>query len=636
MVARDHRVLGAASTPRGGVARVGPWMLLGILAAALIGCEEDARGIAQLDGPSDIAVLPAGAWFEVPVGFVVNSRSGRISKLDLKRGGQLVEDQGAPWVGGFDLALGDERLLSQIALWDGGELVHAWVSDDVHDDLIRVPALDGHGPGGAPIFARPSLGALSHTDAGGQPVDAGAFELRQLRVRPGRAAEERWTITWDGRAFSVHGTASGLQRGMAIPGTPYESDRAEIAFVPSLLGASPAIGVSTSFDVVRGIESAPAGGLVLDLWADVHSGWIVAAVLPEGNDGFLGIWDAETFTELSRVALPAGAVPERLAAGRDLGTLWIADSADLGGEGRVLRLRYLPGDLHSFEVSSLPVPEPGFDVAEGRSPSAHRLFAASAYSDSIWMLDPKTGDLVDANVFTTEVDAISVRTPTAGLTETPGPVETAQLDEDGSRFTRHAIAVATFGAEMFLLDAETGCQFFDSPAGADVETSAAAAFTDVGSVSDPQLVADADTARIVTTHPCGGVTRTEVWTLRFDAWTQDYEVEGSRSGVQVARAREGERYWSDTGAISFLILPGTRATTDGDSWTFPATSGLSPIPLQELPADPVVYTELFDDRDGRWFKVRTREVAIVPHTGNDVVLWIDLQGQGKGGIRAWQ
>ena len=35
---------------------------------------------------------------------------------------------------------------------------------------------------------------------------------------------------------------------------------------------------------------------------------------------------------------------------------------------------------------------------------------------------------------------------------------------------------------------------------------------------------------------------------------------------------------------------------------------------------------------------KEREIAVVPHMGNDVVLWIDIQGQGQGGrgIRAFQ
>lgn len=602
----------------------------------IAGCEEEARGVAQLDGPTDLAVLDAGTWFEVPVGFVVNGRSGRITKIDLKRGGQLVEDDGAPWTGGHDLAVGDEYLLSQIALWDDGTKVDAWVSDDVTDSLFRVPALLGTNDVGAPLFARPETSVPAFLDAGGAPTEAPDFDLRNLRVRPGRAAQEQWTVSWTGRAFEVRGTASGPQRAVAVPGTPYESDRGEIAFVASLRGASPAVGVSASFEITRGVEQAPAGGLVLDLLADPTSGWIFASVLPTEGDGFLSIWDGATFAELTRVELPPAAVPERLALGALPGTLWVADSADLAGEGRILGLDYVPGDTSSISLRVLPLPEPAFEVAEGMDAAQPVLFAASAFTDAIWMLDPRSGAPIDHNVMTAGIDPIHVRTPVSGMTATPGTVETAMLDEDGTRFERPAIVTATFGAEMFLLDAATGCQFFSSPAGADVATTAEAAFTDVGAISSPTLVADGDTARVVTTHPCGGITRTEVWTLRFDAWTQDYEVEGSRSGVQAARLREGERYISDTGAISLLIVPGTRATTDGDSWTFPASSGVVVIPLQELPGDPVAYTEPFDDRDGRWYKLRTREVAVLPHAGNDVVLWIDLQGQGIGGIKAWQ
>ena len=103
-------------------------------------------------------------------------------------------------------------------------------------------------------------------------------------------------------------------------------------------------------------------------------------------------------------------------------------------------------------------------------------------------------------------------------------------------------------------------------------------------------------------------------------------------------AYEGVRYFSDDGAISVLILPGTQPTTDGDRWILPIRSGITPIPLHELPGDPLVFTELYDDRTGTWFEVKEREVAVVPHVANDVVLWVDIQGQGQGGagLRAFQ
>jgi hypothetical protein len=609
---------------------------VGLLALSLLvaGCDEDTAVRGHLDGPSDVAVLAPGSFFEVPVAFVANSRSGRVSKLDLKRFHQLVEDSPAPWLPSPDLALGASRGLGEIALVEGDDTLWLWVSDDGTDEILAAPYIEGREDGGQPRWARPALGAVEAAGPDGAALAADAAPtLAQLRLRPGRAAAETWTFTWDGNSLGAEGSIAGPQRNRALPGTPYETDGGEIAFVLALAGQEPEQGTSLRVTVESGVEVFDAGGFVTDLYAIPGTSHLLAAVLPDGDAAFLSLWDTDTRQEFDRIELPVGAVPERISAGRNEGVLWVADSSDIVG-GRVLRLDFVPGDADTFSVAELPVPEPTIDVAEGLAPGAHRLFAGAAYSDAVWMLDPDVGTLVDTNPFTPEVDPVRVRSLVSGLAASPGPIETATLDEDGTRFARHGVVAATFAGEGYIIDAETGCVFSQSPAGAYLDASPSALFTDVGWPSSPALAADADTTRVLWTNPCGGVTRTEVWRVRFSELSQDWEVEGSRSGVQNARAQTGVRYTSDDAAIGFLILPGDDPVTDGDVYTFPVTSGVSPLPLQELPGDPVMYTELFDDRDGAWWKVRRREITLVPHLGNDVVLWIDTQGQGDGGLRA--
>jgi len=71
--------------------------LIAISAAALLSsCGTGERAFDQFDGPIDMAYLPPEPFFEVPVAFVTNFRSGRVGKLDLKRGEPLVEDSAAP------------------------------------------------------------------------------------------------------------------------------------------------------------------------------------------------------------------------------------------------------------------------------------------------------------------------------------------------------------------------------------------------------------------------------------------------------------------------------------------------------------------------------------------------------------
>jgi hypothetical protein len=392
--------------------------------------------------------------------------------------------------------------------------------------------------------------------------------------------------------------------------------------------------------VASGIESADAGGLVTDLLVSQDGAWIFASVIPDEGPGFLAVWDSVGFIELDRIELPEGASPERIARGKDQGVLWIADSADVDGAGRVFRLDFIPRDLNTLALTAVPAPEPAFEIAEGHDPDVSMLFVAASYSDAVWAIDPLSGAVFDTNPVTPEPDPTHLRTIVAGMSASRRPVETTELDADGTRHAVFGIFATTFGGELYFIDAGTGCQVFGTPARAYADFSAPTAasllFRDVGFESNPQLFYDAGGETLVSTHPCGGVTRTERWTLTYSEELQSYEVEGSRSDVQVARLYEGDRYVSDQGEISLLILPGTQPTTDGDDWSFLVNDGVTPVLLQELPGDPLLYTDLYDDRSGDWFEVKEREIAVIPHVANDVVLWVDLQGQGDGGVRAFQ
>lgn len=618
--------------------------LLALGLVALTGCEDTERAFAGFDGPGDVALLAPGAFYEVPVAFVASLRNGRVSKLDLKRTMLLVEDGPAPWMQAPDLAFGANRVLSEIALAERPGELDVWVADDSNDEVLMAPYVrvvaDIHD------WTRPVISdGPRFVDAGGGEETGTLPTLRGLRIRDGRATTETWTLTWTGHHYEVRGTASGLQRARAVPGARYESDRNELGFILSLNGATPDKGDSIEIDVDNGVRSLDAGGLVMDLRASMDGTWIFAIVLPDNGDGFLAVYDALEVTEVDRLPLPTGATPERLALGATDGVLWIADSADTGVGGQVHRVDYLPGDVDSLALTTIAVPEPAIDVAEGRDPDAARVFVAAAFTDAVWMLDGTTYAPIDINPWTEVVDPMRLRagtlatgSPISGLAATPGPARTWEMDERGVRHTVYGVVATTFSGEMYWLDAATGCivqdlpanAFLDVPAGSEGDT-----FRDVGQVSNPQLTYDTVSASVVTTNTCGGISRNEVWTFRFSETLQAYEVEGSRTGEQQGLAYEGERYVTDGGELSVLIQPGTFATTEGDAWAFPINDALTPIPVQQMPGDPAVFTELFDDRSGEWWKLRERQVVIVPHVANDIVLWIDLEGHGNG-LRVYQ
>jgi hypothetical protein len=282
-----------------------------------------------------------------------------------------------------------------------------------------------------------------------------------------------------------------------------------------------------------------------------------------------------------------------------------------------------------------------------------RLFVASAFSDALWMLDGTTYEPIDVNPVTPEIDPTHVRSLISGIASSARSIETWDLSDGDVRVPVFGVFVSTFAGELYWVNAATGCQVFANWVGAYLDSglsSTTSLFNDGGFQSDPVLVTDpyvdeATSAEInvfdsgwVSTSRCGGVTRSETWIARYDELLQSYEVEGSLSGVQENRAFEGVRYLSDRGEISFLIQPGNLPTSQGDFWRFPLNDGVTPIQLGELPGDPVVYTELYDDRSGRWWALRQREVGAVPNVGNDMVFWIDLQDQGfnESGVRIYR
>ncbi|HCP46931.1 MAG TPA: hypothetical protein DIU15_12870, partial [Deltaproteobacteria bacterium] len=517
--------------------------------------------------------------------------------------------------------------------------VDIWVADDSRDQLLRAPYLAGRDDDGGLNWQRGDLvdeprayDALGSAWSGPTPI------LRGLRARPGRATTERWTLTWTGRWFEVRGTSSGLQSSVALPGTPYETDGGELAFTVAMDGASVERGFRLELDTDAQIEQADAGGLVMDLLtssasdASVDPDWVFAAVLPDEGPGWISVWDAVDFVELERLELPEGAAPERLSPGRDEGVVWIADSADLPNGGRVFRLDFVPGDQETLAVSEVLVPEPAIDVVEVRSTDQPRLAVAGAYSDSLWLLDGLTYEPLDSNPWTESVDPTPMGALISGLAAGSRAMGTALLDGDGSaaegdafgtRIPADSLFVTTFDGYLHWIDGLTGCHVSRTAPGG---RSGDPVFTDNTPASNPQLAYDEEGNRYVTVHGCGGVAFSESWVFTYEEDLQSYEVEGSRSGVQATRAQEGVRYVSDTGAISVLILPGTQPTTDGDRFSFEVLDNVSPLAVGELPGDPLVFTELYDDRSGTWWKVKEREIVLVPNVSNDMVVWLDVEG----------
>ena len=606
--------------------------LLWLLGVVSIGCSGEEQYFHRLHGPTDAAVLPPGGVFEVPVAYVTNFRSGQIAKLDLKRFDLLVEESSSAWMSAPYLACGRDRVLDQIAVASDGETwVDVYVSDNQRDQILRVPHVLADDAGG---YSFASAGGpypnepLPQTPDGNL-VAEGPF-LDGLEIRDGFATTEEWTVTFRGHSWEVAGSRSGPQLREAVPGIPYESDGDEIAFTVLHMGSEPIEGTSFTFFVDTGIVEYEVPGIVADMAITPAGTMLIASVIGYGGDHGMWILHGD---DANWLELPAGTVPENLGFSRDGDAVFVADSSE---NNRVLRLAFAEGDPESFEISEIPVSESSIDVAHGRDPDHDYLFVASAYGHTVEIIDLASGDPVDVNPWTPEVESVDVGSLIVGLDASEGLIELNSVTSSDRFDEKYVVVATTFAGFMHVIEADTGCQAVETSYGPYLEqlnSGTTISYNDVGPASDTQLLADMVTGEPVSVNTCGGIAQDQAWTLRYSGLTLDWELEGAESGVQENRVVEDVRYVSDAGEVSFVLASGARASSDGDWIQFWVNDGVSPIGVQELPTDPVVYTDIYDFREGSWWAHKEREIAIVANTGDDVVLWIHMEGYGTGGLK---
>ncbi|HND33947.1 MAG TPA: hypothetical protein PLA94_28300, partial [Myxococcota bacterium] len=155
---------------------------------------------------------------------------------------------------------------------------------------------------------------------------------------------------------------------------------------------------------------------------------------------------------------------------------------------------------------------------------------------------------------------------------------------------------------------------------------------DQGESSSVTFWMDEDSGKQIVTSTCGGVTRTEDWTVTYDAATLSWEVEGTISGVQANRAYEDERYISDTGAISFLLASGPLPPTAGDRFVFSTFDGLATVlgtdeeedgqveRPWEFPSRPAAFQYSSGPTGGGWDPLNRREFVLLPIQNSDIVV----------------
>jgi hypothetical protein len=608
----------------------------------LLGCSETLDLISlRFDGPIAAAVLPAdaGPW-EVPVGFVANSRDGTIVPLDLKMGRHLTDDPSASFLRAAGITTGDTRILADVAVvaGDAGS-VTLWAIDSASGQVLRVPYVlsvdaDGFPEEPAPTATDPVF--VDVDSSGDSPT------LTDITLRAGYTTTEDWSVGYDGARWWATGSRSGLQSKEPFDGQEYDSNNLEVSF---LLDGTATAGDRFEFSTDTGVrEYTFSGALPTALFA--QDGRVYVSVA--SDSGVVVIYNGVTgeqigVVDLGAQPLGAGAQPGRMTGAPD-GRLFVADAA----LPLVWELRFdLELDPAAVIVTPISVAAPAVDVAwqggyDREDKAFDHLFVAPVGALRVDVWDLTAQAWVDPNPATQAVEGVFLGAPVVGLAASVGDVWLPHLTEWGASPRVPTVSVATADGFTYMLEASDGCGVYDEVGayGENTSTDDGSAIyislDDQGDTSDSLLQYDDATGFQVVPSTCGGVARSETWTVRYDSGSLSWEVEGSLSGVQANRALDGDRYLSDDAAISFVITSGARPPTDGDTFMFRMNEGLRVFRgldstldgtvdrAWEFPGRPVAYETLSGPTGGGWDPVDRRQFVLLPVTDSDFAAQLAL------------
>jgi hypothetical protein len=604
---------------------------------ALVGCDVDNDRERSFDGPLALAPLLVedGSPFDGPVAFVANTRSGTIVPLDLKHATLLGDQYGSPWLRSRWVATGDLRQLGELAVYlPEPDQVSVVATDLGFDVVIEAPYTVGMDPDPQFFETQASEPLFLDEDASGD-----AATLSDLTVRSAFTTTEDWTIEYDGDRWWVYGSRSGKQGTQASFDQAYITDQGELSFT---IEGSATVGDRFELRTDNGLVEHDVGGSPLALQRVPDSDLVVVSVWDAAAErGFLALLDLRQDLVVHEIDLPAGAQPWRMDLGATPDDLFVADSR----ASSVHRVRLDADDpTASALVESLETAGPVQDLAWvgqdadpllGRTAFSH-LAVAPAWLNRVDLYDLDGAAWLDTNPDDEVEGGLDLRRPVVGLSSSREAVRLQETTAWDAQVERPVVAVTTFDGTLRLVEGQTGCLSIDE-GGPGVTSSSGIEtidFSDQGNTSNPALLADDATGRSFTTPDCGGILQSEGWTLTYDGVTASWEVEGTLSGLQANRAYEDERYLSDDGALSFLILAGTQPSTDGDRFSFTSASGVLELdevanaaggtdPL-ELPGPPLVVWYRSGPTGGGWDLEQRRAYALVAITNSDWVLRVRL------------
>lgn len=594
-----------------------------------LACQDTRLVSGTFDAPTGVALLdPArGSPFSEPVALVANARSGTIVALDLKRGIFATDDPGASFLRAQDIPTGSSRILGDLVAFSPGDgTVTLFTADAFSERLVQVPYVVGVDASGAPIEAVPALAVEPTFVDVDQSGDKAILE--NLTLHAGAAATEDWSVEFDGEYWQVRGSRSGTQARPAQTLQLYQASSGAFDF---LISGTATKGDRFEFSVDTGIVEHDLGGYIESLSLLDGSDLIAASVVNRDTGlGDLVFFDPSSAAPVGTLSLPDGAHPGRMATDRAGDLLFVADLA-LPVVYEVLVDPENPGESAYRELN---MGEPIADLAWQGDADYEHLFVAPVGANRVDIYDLASDLWLDVNPYTSDVDGLPLRAPITGMVALPDPVLLQETSAWGARRRERGVVISTFEGALYLAEGSTGCLASDEtgPFGiADPDNG----FSDHGSVSNPLLWSDDITGEVIQVNPCAGIARNEQWTAIFDEVDGSWVVEGSVMGVQEARAYEDQRYISDHGEISFLILSGSEASSEGDRFTFEVYEGAMKVTgvsqyggaetKVRTPGRPAAYSYLAGPTGGGWDVVNRKVGVVWPIQGSDVVLRVNMQ-----------
>ena len=221
---------------------------------------------------------------------------------------------------------------------------------------------------------------------------------------------------------------------------------------------------------------------------------------------------------------------------------------------------------------------------ESFQPQYKNLFAGTNRG-YLYLFDLQNHEWKHINPNSSESKGINLNSPITGLATTRDSFYFPTVNNFGGRDNDLGVVATTFDGSIYLIKAKSGCIGTISGGPSIEEVSSynndSATFNDRGASSNPTLYDAQGNGDRIIVNQCGGVAKTENWTVQYQENDGNWLVEGSASGFQEERVFTNQRYQSDSGEISFTILSGTRPETDGDTFSFSTEANLlSLIALQ--------------------------------------------------------